>query len=323
VGQPILAAVGFQPTMAECEDSRLARKNRLKGGCGQIARPTTIASGQDGRFQHPARLERAVYLSSLRPRMRVLWALGLLCLPILGQDNYEIQVYGSESLGKNRVMIESHTNFTFDGTKSVVDGVRPTEHSLHETIEITTGFTNWFETGFYIFTANTPGYGYNWVGNHIRPRFSVPSEWKWPVGVSLSTEFGYQRRAYSADSWTWEIRPIVDKKLGRWYLCFNPSVDKSIHGLSAGTGWAFSPNVKVGYDITKKVQAGFEYYGSLGPVGQFDPLRDQQQQIFPSIDLDLGENWEFNAGIGIGITQATDHLIAKVIIGRRFSFGRK
>ena len=50
-----------------------------------------------------------------------------------------------------------------------------------------------------------------WVGDHIRPRISVPDSWDWPVGVSLSTEIGYQRAVYSPDTWTWEIRPIIDK----------------------------------------------------------------------------------------------------------------
>jgi hypothetical protein len=255
--------------------------------------------------------------------IRVLFIAAVVFLPVLAQDNYEIQVYGSESVGKGKVMVETHTNFTFQGTKGVVDGVRPTEHSLHETIEITTGITPWFETGFYIFTATTPGYGYDYVGSHIRPRFTAPEQWHWPVGVSLSTEFGWQRRTYAVDSWTWEIRPIIDKKLDRWYLAFNPALGKSIHGLTARNGWEFSPNVKVGYDLTKRIQAGIEYYGSLGPVGQFDAFRDQSQQILPSIDLNLGEEWEFNFGIGVGVTQATDHLIVKMIIGRRFSFGRK
>jgi hypothetical protein len=60
------------------------------------------------------------------------------------------------------------------------------------------------------------------VGDHIRPRVHAPQKWHWPVGVSLSTEFGYQRAAFSPDTWTWEIRPIVDRKIGPWYLAFNP-----------------------------------------------------------------------------------------------------
>jgi hypothetical protein len=68
---------------------------------------------------------------------------------------------------------------------------------------------------------------------------------------------------------------------------------------------------------------GIEYYGSLGPVTGFDPFRDQQQQFIPAIDLNLSPDWEFNAGIGVGVTHSTDHLLVKFIVGRRFDFARK
>ena len=126
------------------------------------------------------------------------------------QDNYEIQVYGYDLVPPHHTMVELHSNFTFEGSKNIEDGVRPTDHAWHETIEITHGFTPWFETGFYIFTSARNGDGWDWVGDHIRPRFSLPESWHWPVGLSLSNEIGYQRHAFSADTWTWEIRPIVD-----------------------------------------------------------------------------------------------------------------
>ena len=94
----------------------------------------------------------------------------------------------------------------------------------------------WFETGFYIFMSYRPGEGYQWVGDHIRPRVRIPEDWHWPVNVSLSTEIGYQRRSYSTDTWTWEIRPIVDKQLDRWYLAFNPALERSFHGLEVQQG---------------------------------------------------------------------------------------
>jgi hypothetical protein len=87
-------------------------------------------------------------------------------------------------------------------------------------------------------------------------------------------------------------------------------------------GVVFSPNLKAGYDITKVINAGIEYYGSVGPVTGFDPLRQQQQQIFAVTDLNLSPRWEFNFGVGVGLTGATDHLLVKMIIGRRFG-GRK
>lgn len=250
----------------------------------------------------------------------LLLLLAVFALPLKAQDNYEIQVYSADTVEPRGTMVEFHTNFTAQGSQTVVNGVLPTNHALHETIEITQGWNDWFETGFYIFTSARAGSGWDWVGDHIRPRFRVPEKWHWLVGLSLSNEVGYQRRQFSEDTWTWEMRPIIDKKLGPWYLSFNPTIDKSIHGLNAGKGWQFSPNAKVSYDLTKVVSAGLEYYGSLGPISGLDALAEQQQQLFPAIDLNVSPEWELNFGVGWGVTRSTDHLIIKGIIGRRFSW---
>ena len=236
------------------------------------------------------------------------------------QDNYEIQVYGSDLIDPGHTMVELHSNFTINGSKAIVDGVYPTNHAEHETVEITHGFNDWFECGFYIFTSITEGQSWQWVGDHIRPRIAVPKKWHWPVGVSLSNEIGYQRRQYSVDTWTWEIRPIVDQKVGRWYWSLNPTLDRSFHGASVNQGVVFSPNFKCSYDFMPKIAGGLEYYGSAGPVTGFDAVSQQQHEIFPAIDLNIAPQWEINFGFGVGLTGATDHLIAKMILGYRFNF---
>lgn len=257
-------------------------------------------------------------------RQRILHLL-LVCLAATlsarAQNNYEIQVYGADTVPPGSTMVELHSNFTAEGSKTVEDGVLPTNHAEHETIEITQGINSWFETGFYIFTSIQPNGGWQWVGDHIRPRVRVPESWHWPVGVSISNELGYQRRSFSPDTWTWEIRPIVDKKIGPLYLSFNPTLDRSFHGESVNRGVEFSPNAKFSYDFTKRISGGLEYYASYGPITGFDALHDQEQQIVPAIDLDLGPKWEFNFGVGVGMTASTDHLIVKCILGRRFSWG--
>ena len=236
------------------------------------------------------------------------------------QDNYEIQVYDAETVDPGKTMVELHSNFTIDGSKTIMNGVLPTNHAEHETIEITHGITDWFEVGFYIFTYERNGNGVQWVGDHIRPRFRVPPKWNWPVGVSISNEIGYQRAKFSVDTWTWEIRPIVDKQIGRWYLAFNPTLDRSFHGQSVKEGVIFSPNAKFSYNFTRKIAGGLEYYGSTGPITGFLPISQQQHQIFPAIDLNVSPKWEINFGLGVGLTAATDHLIAKMILGYRFDF---
>jgi hypothetical protein len=77
----------------------------------------------------------------------------------------------------------------------------------------------------------------------------------------------------------------------------------------------------VSYDFTKKVSGGLEYYGAMGPVTGFDPIQQEEHQFVPSMDLNVSPKWEFNFGVGIGVTPATDHLLVKMIIGRRFTFG--
>ena len=254
---------------------------------------------------------------------KLVWTALLGAAAAFAQGNYEVQVYGSELVPKGATMVELHTNFTVQGSKTTDDGTLPTNHQWHETLEITHGFSEWFETGVYLFTSHQPGEGWGVVGTHLRPRVSVPESYKLPVGLSLSTEIGYQRARYSADTWTIEIRPIVDKKLGRTYLSFNPTLDKSFHGPEQARGLGFSPNFKVSYDVTKKVAAGVEYYGACGPITGFDPLRQQQQQILPAVDLDLGPRWEFNFGVGWGATAGTDHLLVKMILGYRIGGKKK
>ncbi len=186
------------------------------------------------------------------------------------QDNYEIQVYGADTVAPKTTMVELHSNFTLDGFKAApgskyqANGTYPTDHAEHETVEITQGLTKWSEVGFYIFTSAREGQGFQWVGDHIRPRVRAPDSWHLPVGLSLSNEIGYQRARFSPDTWTWEIRPIIDKQVGRWYLAFNPALDRSWHGPGIRQGVTFSPNAKAGYDFTKKVNAGIEYYAAYG-----------------------------------------------------------
>jgi len=136
------------------------------------------------------------------------------------------------------------------------------------------------------------------------------------------TEIGYQRSAYSPDLWTWEIRPIIDKSVGRWYFAVNPALERTLHGPDVSEGLSFAPSVKISYDFTRIVSVGLEYYADFGRFDHFAPTHSQSQQIFAVTDINVSPVWEINIGVGIGATAATDHLIVKAILGRRFDWGR-
>ena len=267
----------------------------------------------------------------------------LLCLAFLpasnarAQENYEIQVYPSETQAPKTLLIELHSNFTAQGSTEPEFGMLPTQHQEHETIELTEGLTDWSELGFYIFTSEQNGYGVQWVGDHIRPRVRVPTRWHWPVGVSLSTEFGYARPLYAIPTWSWQIMPIVDQTIGRWYWSVNTTMVYNVNSAAAPAsftaaeaqdyylnvappGLTFGPAATLTYAPSKYYNIGVEYYSYYGKFGQFVTLHNQQQQFFPVTNLFLSPKWELNFGVGVGATAGTDHVIVKFILGRYFDW---
>jgi hypothetical protein len=234
------------------------------------------------------------------------------------QDLFEIQVYPYETVEPHQTMVEFHTNFIPSGTSDTSDGLYPNNHQFHETIEITHGWTSHFETGFYIETAFVPGVGEKFTGWHIRPRFRFPEYKSFPFKVSLSLEYAFNQPGFDPNRQTLEIRPIFDRQQGRLYISINPDMSLATVGPDAGSAPSFEPQAKVGWDFTPKISGGIEYYSETGTVKHFDPLSDQHHIIFPAIDLNLGPEWEFNAGVGRGLTGTSEHWILKMIIGRRF-----
>lgn len=159
--------------------------------------------------------------------------------PAGAQENFEIQVYGSETVAPGSTMVELHSNVAAEGSRRTENGVLRTQGAFHETLEITQGIASWFETGLYVFTSIQPDTSWEWVGTHIRPRVRAPESWELPVGLSLSAELGYQRRAFSTDAWTLELRPIIDRQWSRWYVAINPTLERAIKGESVDRGFEF------------------------------------------------------------------------------------
>jgi len=89
-------------------------------------------------------------------------------------------------------------------------------------------------------------------------------------------------------------------------------------GPDAGTAPGFEPQAKIGWDVTPKISAGVEYYSETGTVTHFDALSEQHHILVHAIDLNLGPEWEFNAGVGRGLTGTSEHWVLKMIVGRRF-----
>lgn len=85
----------------------------------------------------------------------------------------------------------------------------------------------------------------------------------------------------------------------------------------------FTPCVKISGTISPEFQAGVEYYGNTGHLNKPEAPSQQQHQLFAVSDWNLSPLWEFNVGVGIGLTHSVDALIFKIIIGRQIDWSKK
>jgi hypothetical protein len=236
------------------------------------------------------------------------------------QDLFEIQVYPYDTVAPHQTMAELHMNFFPSGTKQAAPGEFANDNQFHLTLEVTHGLTKYFELAGYVVSAHVPDVGWRFAGARIRPRFRLPAEWHLPFRVSVSTEVGFNKHEFEANTITLEIRPILEREFGRWYLSFNPVIAKALRGPDAGRAPGFEPGVKVSYAVTKKIEPGVEYYADTGPITHFETPRDQHHLIFPTLDLNVSPDWELNFGVGRGLTGSSERWVVKWIIGYRFKF---
>lgn len=233
----------------------------------------------------------------------------------LAQADNEIQVYPSPITPKAVTFLELHQNYTFNGSKYLTD--KNAAHWINETLEITRGLGGNFELGFYTFTGFSPDGKYVFLGNHIRPRYTVPASWGWKVGASLSMEIGYIKpdggKSYVMDG---ELRPIIDKTIGKVYLGFNPNIGFVFTGPDKHA--EIEPQFKVYYNVLNKFGLGIEYYSGLGTFTHLENIHNQEHIIGPMFNLLSSVNWELETGFLFGLTPSSNQQIFKLLIGRRF-----
>ena len=249
----------------------------------------------------------------------------LLSVPLLlpAQDPFEIQVYEYELVPPGMWNLETHLNYTVRGTTVPEGPVAPSSRQLHLTYELTRGFTDYFEMAGYLLLSHRPGGPSpgEIAGWRLRPRVAVPKSWKWPVDVSISLEVGFPRRVYEENSMTFELRPIVEKTVGRWQFDVNPTFTHTLRGPGTSAGWEFEPAVRAAYKWLKRFEPSVEYYGGTGPLLDPFPRSRQAHLFYPGGDIQITEHLVWNFGVGIAVTPAGDQLVSKMRLG--WLFGKR
>lgn len=256
----------------------------------------------------------------MRPGIQVYPLLLFFVLRAAGQDPFEIHVYEYETLHRGEFTLEAHLNYDAIAAKSSVAPLAPANDQFHMTGELTAGLTDFSSLGFMLLGAHRPGAsGPEYAGWRLLPHFYAPKSWNLPFDAGLVVEFSFQSGVYEENSRRVEIRPILEKKLGRLQLDANPVFERRLHGPGVREGWSFEPAGRIGFEAGGRVRPSIEYYSVLGPLPDFLPRGEQVHQLFPGADIRLSERLVWSAGIGVGVTSAGPRLVYKSRF--EFSFG--
>lgn len=233
-------------------------------------------------------------------------------------DPFEIQVYDGTANAPLVPGIELHLNDWATGNRQAAPPEAALHGQFHATLEPSLGLTRFWELGAYLQGAvRTDDGAIDWAGFKLRSKFVTPEDFSphWRFGVNF--EVSDLPSTYDHDRWGSEVRPIVAYHDDDWLFALNPILDQPLAGSDASQGPSFQPAFKAARTVGP-VALGVEYYATLGPLSSILPWRDQEQQIFEVVDLLSVEHFELNAGVGEGLTDATDGLVFKVILGYEF-----
>jgi hypothetical protein len=226
----------------------------------------------------------------------------------------EIQVYDAQIADPGVLNLELHNNYTPDGLKipRFPGGLVP-DHTLNGVPEWAYGVTDWFEQGLYLplySLSSNDGPVLN--GFKVRELFVVPHAAEQPFFYGINFEFSYNAKHWDPNTYSSEIRPILGWHLGKFDFIINPIFDNSWKGFN---NLDFAPSVRLAYNLSQTWAVAVEQYSDFGVIKHFLAPDQQSQQLFGVVDY-KGEPLDVEAGLGFGLTPASDGLVVKLMLSR-------
>ena len=227
----------------------------------------------------------------------------------------EIQVYDANIAEKGKFNLMLHNNFTPDGLKTPAfpDAVI-SNHALVGVAEWAYGVTDWFEQGLYLpLYSHSQNEGLTYNGFKLRWLFVQPhaEDHKFFYGVNF--EFSVNQKQWDPRHYTSEVRPIIGWHLKPVDIIVNPIVDTAYTGGFKSLD--FAPAVRVAYNFSPKWAGAIEEYADYGPLRQIYAANEQSHQLWAVVDHP-GKYLNIEAGIGFGLTSASDKVTLKLMLSR-------
>ena len=248
---------------------------------------------------------------------RLLGALALVCATAgaASAQTDEIQVYDGGLAEPGVFNLTLHTNFIESGLKGQpFPGGVAADKSLNGVPEWAVGVTRWMELGLYLpvySRDNTMGFGID--GFKPRVLLAVPDADHRRFVYGLNFEFSINAKRWDQKRYTSEFRPIVGWHFDKWDVIVDPIVDTAYDGVK---NLDFAPSTKITYKKSDRLGLAMEEYADYGPLKGFYAAADQSHTLYGVVDYAVGHGLDLEAGLGFGLTHATDHMTWKLILSR-------
>ena len=242
-----------------------------------------------------------------------LCGLVLRAAPVMAQGD-EIQVYTGGLADTGVANLTLHNNFTPKGVKTpAFPGAIVPDKSLNGVPEWAYGVTGWFEAGLYLplYTIDK-NRGAVLDGLKVRTLFAVPHADDRPFVYGVNFEFSYNAKYWNAKRISSEIRPIIGWHLHPVDVIINPILDTEYNGIK---NLVFAPAERVAFNVSPNWAIAIEEYADYGPLRRFSSRQDQVHQVFAVVDHG-SKLMDIEAGVGFGMTSASDKLTLKLILSR-------
>jgi hypothetical protein len=231
---------------------------------------------------------------------------------VLAQTD-EIQVYDGGMAARGVFNLALHNNYVARGLETpAFEGGVTADRSWNGAPEWALGIRSWFEAGLYLPLYSLDrhlGWGLN--GFKLRTLFATPNAdtRRFVYGVNL--ELSFNARRWDPTRLTSEVRPVLGWHLRHFDLVLNPILDTAYDGLK---NVDFAPCARLAFNFRSSWAVALEEYADLGPVSGFRAPSDQSHELYFVLDHQGGLDVE--AGVGVGLTSASNALTFKLILSR-------
>ena len=245
-------------------------------------------------------------------------AIAVNCICALAQvDPFEFEIYPAQTLGMGKFELETLNSFIPKGHSTGGNGTSSGDYASNlmyrTSFELTYGLTDKLEASAYLNLAHPNGASMQYAGSKYRLRGSLFEQGEMPIDLGWYVELEWHRiHQFDGNQLEIEIKPIIEKDIGRCEIDLNPKFEKAIFvGPNKNRGFEFGYSAGVYYNWIRTISPGLEFYGGIGLIDDNDPLNRQQHYVFPVIRGELPGDLEYSLGPGIGLTRGSDQVITK------------